>query len=120
MHALRAPVTLTDLAHLAATAPGVALVLVVAVAVLAYQKGWVHSDREFTRLEEENAALRAENTGLRSALSAERQTANVSTGAVQVNNQLLEALVGLAADRRGLPAPKPIRPDFPTPEDLSL
>jgi hypothetical protein len=109
-------VSLTDLAHLAQTAPGVALVVVIALAVWAYQTGKVHSDREFSRLEEENKALRAENTGLRSALATERTAVNEQAAAGAVNNQLISALVHMAAERRGLPAPVA----DPSPEELGL
>lgn len=78
------------------TGGGGALV-VLALWVWAFFKGLIHSNSEFSRLEDENRALRAENDGLRSALSAERRTVNETANAGQVTNQLINALTNLAS-----------------------
>ena len=88
--------------------------IVLALWVYAFFTGKLHPEAEFGKLEEENRALRAENEGLRLALSTERKTVNETASAGQVTNQLISALAGLAAGRKPLPVP-----DL-TPEDLGL
>jgi hypothetical protein len=95
------------------TGGGGALV-VLALWVYAFFMGKLHSDREFSKLEEENGELRAENQGLRLALATERKTVNETASAGQVTNQLISALAGLAAGR------KPLPPPTLTAEDLGL
>ena len=68
------------------------LILVVLVAVWAFYAGRVHSDRDYSKLEEENKALRA-------ALDAERTRADEVTQAGTVTNQLISALTRVASDR---------------------
>lgn len=88
--------------------------VVLALWVYAFFLGKIHSDSEFTKLEDENRSLRAENDGLRTALSTERRTVDDTASAGQVTNQLISALAGLAAGRRPL-----AKPDL-TPEDVGL
>lgn len=80
--------------------------VVLALWVYAFFIGKIHSHTEFSRLEEENRALRAENDGLRTALSAERHTVNATVDAGQVNVALINALIGLA----GRPPPVEVSP----------
>lgn len=94
-----------------------ALVLAV-IAVWALATGKVHSDREFSKLEAENAALRAERDQWRTALETERKTVNEQAAAGQVTNQLIGALTAVATGK-ALPAP-PARPPGLTAEDLGL
>jgi hypothetical protein len=68
------------------------LVLVVLAAVWAFYSGKVHSDREFSKLE-------AENKALREAQAADRARADEVTRAGAVTNQLISALTQVAADR---------------------
>ena len=84
--------------------------IVLALWVYAFYTGKIHSEKEFSRLEEENRELHAENTGLRSALSSERKTVDETASAGQVTNQLISALAGLAAGRSPVsfqPPPQP-------------
>lgn len=68
------------------------LILVVLVAVWAFYSGRVHSDRDYSRLEEENKALK-------SALESERTRADEVTRAGAITNQLINALTQVASDR---------------------
>lgn len=68
------------------------LVLFIAAAVWAFYTGKVHSDREFSKLEEENRALRESR-------DAERTRADEVTRAGAVTNQLIAALTQVASDR---------------------
>ena len=81
--------------------------IVIALWVYAFYTGKIHSDQEFTRLEEENKELHAENVALRTALSSERKTVDETASAGQVTNQLISALAGLAAGRSQLPSQSP-------------
>ena len=81
--------------------------IVLTLWVYVFFTGKIHSDQEFSRLEEENKELHAENTGLRSALSSERKTVDETASAGQVTNQLISALAGLAAGRNPMPQPSP-------------
>ena len=65
------------------TGAGGALV-VLSLLVYSFFTGKLHSHIEFSKLEEENRALRAENEGLRLALSAERKTVDETASVGQV------------------------------------
>ncbi len=90
------------------------------VAVWAFATGKVHSDKEFTKLDAENTALRAENDRLREAVATERRTVNETAATGQVANQLITALVTVASGKATpvIPA-KPLPPGL-TAEDLGL
>lgn len=88
------------------TGGGGALV-VLALWVYAFYAGKLHSQEEFGKLEKENTGLRAENEGLRIALSTERRTVDEAASTGQVTNQLISALAGLAAGRQPAPSPPP-------------
>ena len=98
------------------TGGGGALV-VLALWVYAFYTGKIHSEQEFSRLEEENKELHAENTALRSAISSERKTVDETASAGQVTNQLISALAGLAAGRNPNPPSSPLEL---TPKDVGL
>lgn len=90
------------------------------IAVWAFATGKVHSNAEFSKLEAENTALRAENDRLREAVATERRTVNETAATGQVANQLITALVSVAA---GKPVPViSAKPDPPglTAKDLGL
>lgn len=101
------------------TGSGGALI-VLAIAVWAFATGHVHSDREFAKLEAENAALEKENDRIREALATERRTVNETAATGQVANQLITALVSVAAGKAvpAVPA-KPVSSGL-TAEDLGL
>lgn len=69
------------------------LVLVVLAAVWAFYTGRVHSDRDYSKLEQENKDLKA-------ALAAERTRADEVTRAGAITNQLISALTQVASDRK--------------------
>ena len=75
--------------------------VVLALVAWGFYAGQLHSDREFSKLEEENSHLRQENSAYRLALDLERKTVNETAAAGQVTNQLIRALV--AAARKGTP-----------------
>jgi hypothetical protein len=84
-----------DLTSLAAAAQYSAVGLLTAMACLAvwaFYTGKVHSDREFSKLE-------AENKALREARDADRARADEVTRAGAVTNQLISALTQVAAER---------------------
>lgn len=84
-----------DLTSLAAMAQYSAVGLLVAAAlgaVWAFYTGKIHSDREFSKLEEENRVLR-------DAVQAERTRADELARAGTVTNQLIGALTQVAAER---------------------
>lgn len=81
--------------------------IVLALWVYAFFTGKIHSEQEFSRLEEENKELHTENNALRSAISSERKTVDETASAGQVTNQLISALAGLAAGRNPTPPPPP-------------
>ena len=93
---------------------GTGALVVMALWVYAFFTGKLHSDREFSKLEQENEQLRIENNQLRVAVSTERRTVDETASAGQVTNQLISALTNLASGRRQLP------PADLTPEDLGL
>jgi len=93
---------------------GTGAVVVMALWVYAFYSGKIHSDREFSKLEQENTQLRAENTQLRAAVETERKTVDETASAGQVTNQLISALTAIAAGRKAAP-----RGDL-TAEDLGL
>jgi hypothetical protein len=74
--------------------------VVLALWVWALATGKLHSDPEFSKLETENADLRAANDKLTEALTLERQRSNDATQAGTVTNQLIGALTTLATEHR--------------------
>ena len=83
--------------------------VVLALVAWAFYIGKLHSDREFSKLEAENEALRSENGQLRVAVSTERRTVDETASAGTVTNQLISALTAIATGRKdgsqaGLPA----------------
>lgn len=95
------------------TGSGGALV-VLALWVYAFFAGKVHSDREFSKLEEENSQLRSEAGQLRLALDTERHTLNETAQAGAVTNRLINALTVIASGQRKA------EPAELTAEDLGL
>lgn len=85
----------------------------VAIAFLwLFVTGKIHSDREFTALERVATARETEIAQLRAALDAERKAVNEQASAGTVTNNLLGAVVALAADRQGIsPPPAPVPRD---------
>lgn len=81
------------------TGPLGALV-VLALVALAFYRGRLHSNREFAKLETENASLRTENDRLRESLMTERRAVNETAQAGQVTNRLINAIADLAAERQ--------------------
>lgn len=77
---------------------GALVVLVIWVSMLV--SGHLHTEGEFTRLNDENISLREENAQLRAALDAERRSASDVARAGSVTNQLISALTELAAERK--------------------
>jgi len=80
--------------------------------ILAYLfvRGKVHSDAEFRR-------VAAERDEYKRALDAERKAVNETAQAAAVTNNLISAVVTLAADRQGVAlAPRPVS----VPEELQL
>lgn len=77
---------------------GALIVLVCWIAALL--SGKLHTDSEFTRLDDENTNLREENVQLHAALDAERRSASDVARAGAVTNQLIHALTELAAERK--------------------
>lgn len=65
--------------------------------------GKLHTDQEFSKLNDENANLREENAQLRAALDSERRSASDVARAGTVTNQLISALTDLAAERKSRP-----------------
>lgn len=90
------------------------------IAVWAFATGKVHSDREFSKLEAENAALEKENERIRDALATERRTVNETAATGQVANQLITALVSVAAGKAVPAVPAKPAPPGLTAEDLGL
>ena len=84
------------------TGSGGALV-VLSIWLYVFLTGKLHTEAEYSKLEEENKILKAEIEGLRLALSTERRTVNETANAGQVTNQLIAALTSLAAERKGVP-----------------
>jgi hypothetical protein len=74
--------------------------VVLALWVYAFFSGKVHSDRDYSKLETENADLRAANDKLTEALGLERQRSNDAVQAGAVTNQLIGALTTLATEHR--------------------
>jgi hypothetical protein len=68
------------------------LVAVVLIAVWAFYAGKIHSDREFSKLEKENEALKT-------ALAAERLRSDEAVRAGSVTNTLIGALRDVATER---------------------
>jgi len=95
------------------TGSGGALV-VLAIWIGMLVAGQLHTDKEFTKLEERADALETENDALRDAIETERRAASDVARAGAVTNQLIAALTGMAAQKKHLPPP-----DI-TPEDLGF
>jgi hypothetical protein len=96
--------------------------VVLALIAWAFYTGHLHSDREFSRLEQEKDEYKA-------ALQDERTAVDEQTKAGTVTNQLIGALAGLASERRYSPAQarprrskaaKPASDADLTPEDVGL
>ena len=81
------------------TGSGGALVILAVVAYL-LGIGKLHSDREFSKLEDDNTDLRAVNDKLTEALALERQRSDSASQAAAVTNQLIGALTTLATEHR--------------------
>ena len=67
--------------------------------------GKLHTEQEFSKLNDENISLKEENSQLRSALDSERRSASDVARAGTVTNQLIIALTELAAERKQVPPP---------------
>jgi hypothetical protein len=85
------------------TGSGGALVIL-ALWVYAFFAGKIHSDRDYSKLESQNADLKAANDKLVEALALERQRSNDATQAGAVTNQLIGGLVKLATEHRAAEA----------------
>lgn len=90
---------MSESVFLQAIGPGGCLVLAL-ILLWCFMDGKLHTDKEFSKLEQENFELRA-------ALNAERQAVNETAKTSQFTNQLLSALTTMAQDR--LPVPEPPR-----------
>lgn len=80
---------------------------VLAIWVSLILSGALRTQREVTKLEEENDQLRRANDKLTYALDTERKTLNETAAAGQVTNQLIAALTSVATAKPlppGLPA----------------
>lgn len=75
------------------TGSGGALAVLAIVCWLFYS-GQLHSDKEFSKLEQENSSLKA-------ALDDERKAVDGTVGTAAVTNQLISALVKVATQKRG-------------------
>ena len=84
------------------TGSGGALVILT-LWVYAFFVGKIHSDRDYTKLETDNADLRTANDRLQDALALERQRSNDAAQAGAVTNQLIGILTNLAMERRAAP-----------------
>ena len=73
---------------------------VMAFGLYLFLSGKLHSDREFSKLERDNADLKAANDRLIEALGLERQRSNDATQAAGVTNSLIGALTTLATEHR--------------------
>ena len=67
---------------------------VLAIVCWLFFAGQLHSDKEFSKLEQENTSLRA-------ALDDERKAVDGAVGTAAVTNQLIGALVKVATQKRG-------------------
>lgn len=81
------------------TGSGGALV-VLALVAWAFYSGKIHSNREFGKLEQENNQLRAAYDKLLETVATERKTVNDTAAAGAVTNQLINAVVSLAAGHK--------------------
>jgi hypothetical protein len=99
------------LQELISQAPAAALAI---VGIYLFMTGRIHSDIEFKKLEKENQELKQ-------ALAAERTAVNEAASTGSVTNQLVGALVTLAAERKGIDPP-PVKKSSVdlTGEDLGL
>lgn len=98
---------------------GAGALVVLALVAWAFYTGKLHSDREFSKLEQENSQLRAALTRLEEAIATERKSVNEAASAGQVTNQLITALATLAAERTSR-RPKASSAPGLTGEDLGL
>lgn len=92
---------------------GAGAIVVLCLWVYAFYTGKIHSTPEFTRLEQENTQLRAENSGYRAALATERRAVNETAQAGQVTNQLITALTSIAGERLAPAQPAPAQQGLP-------
>ena len=67
--------------------------------------GRLHTEQEFSKLNDENISLREENFQLHAALDSERRSASDVARAGTVTNQLITALTELAAERKQVQTP---------------
>jgi hypothetical protein len=79
---------------------GTGALVVLALWVYAFYIGKIHSDRDYLKLETDNADLKAANDKLSEALALERQRSSEVAQAGQVTNQLIGALTTLATEHR--------------------
>ena len=96
------------------TGSGGALV-VLAVWVTLLLGGQLHTEKEFSKVEEACDALKTENDALRDALDIERRASSDVARAGAVTNQLIAALTGIAAQKN-----RAAHPDISPPEDLDM
>ena len=82
---------------------GALVVLVIWLTIIL--AGQLHTDREFSKLDNENTNLREENAQLHAALDSERRSASDVARAGTVTNQLIAALTELAAERKQIQPP---------------
>ena len=69
-------------------------IVVLAIVCYLFFTGKLHSDSEFSKMEQENASLRA-------ALDDERKAVDGTIGTAAVTNQLISALVKVASQKQG-------------------
>jgi hypothetical protein len=81
------------------TGSGGALVVLV-IGLYLIISGTLHTDREFSKVEAENAELQKAYDRQAEALGLERQRSDAATQAALVTNQLIGALTTLATDHR--------------------
>jgi hypothetical protein len=89
--------------------------VVLAITCWLLASGYLHSDREFRKLEQENDELRAAYDKLLETIATERKTVNETASAGAVTNQLIGVIASLAAGRKAAPPPPGL-----TPEDIGL
>ena len=76
--------------------------VVLSLWVYAFFTGKIHSDRDYTKLERDNADLQSANDKIQEALDLERQRSNDAAAAGAVTNQLIGGLVKLATEHRAI------------------
>lgn len=96
-------------------------IVVLCLWVYAFFAGKIHSDAEFTRLEQEADYWKTAYARQAEATQTERRTVNETAQAGQVTNQLITALTSIAAEGRGRRAvPRAGRDPGLTAEDLGI